>query len=339
MPISSGKSLRELNTFHIDSVCREYAAFEDVDTLRHLLAEARYPPFILGGGSNILLPDQLDRTVLHNCIPGIAAERRPGGEVWLTAGAGVLWHDLVTWAVSRGWGGLENLALIPGMVGAAPIQNIGAYGVELADVFIGLEALERATGHTRWFDPVECAFGYRDSWFKQAGKEQWVILQIRLRLQETPSLHLDYGDIRRVLTDKGVPAPGIRDVYEAVLEIRRSKLPDPAQLGNAGSFFKNPLIPDLRVPDLRAQWPDIPCYPASGGQVKVAAGWLIEKAGWKGYRRGDCGVHEKQALVLVNYGKATARDIRNLAGEIIADVDNKFGIHLEPEVNLLVGSE
>jgi UDP-N-acetylmuramate dehydrogenase len=335
MPSLNPKSLRADNTFGLDCTCRDYASFRDRDTLRELLLRSDHPLLILGGGSNLLLPPNLQATVLHNAIPGIMAEAMPDGAVRVTAGAGESWHHLVTWAVHRELSGLENLALIPGTVGAAPIQNIGAYGVELGDLFEYLEAMDRETGTIRRFDRQECAFGYRDSVFKQDQRDRWVILQVSLRLHTRSELRLDYGDIRGVLEEMGRRQPCIRDVYEAVIRIRRAKLPDPACLGNAGSFFKNPVLGPDQLARLLERGPGIPCFPLPDGRFKLPAAWLIDRAGWKGHRRGACGVHEHQALVLVNYGGACAADIVGLARDIVADIRKRYGVDLENEVNIL----
>ncbi|MCF8238465.1 MAG: UDP-N-acetylmuramate dehydrogenase [Saprospiraceae bacterium] len=328
-------SLQSYNTFGVASVCRAFATFDNVESLRALLHQADAPVFILGGGSNVLLPDQFDRWVLHNRIGGIAIIHTSGNAVTVRAGGGVVWHDLVTWAVEQGLGGLENLALIPGTVGASPIQNIGAYGVELVDHFQQLTAYHRANGAIRTFDQDECGFGYRDSIFKRDQKDQWVILTVDFLLNRQPELRLDYGAIRDVLSEAHVQTPGIGDVYRAVVQIRRSKLPDPAQIGNAGSFFKNPVIPTEAFQRLQARFPDIPGYPVDDSDTKIPAGWLIDQAGWKGVRRGPCGVHDRQALVLVNHGGATARQICALAEEIQADIQQQYGVDLVQEVNIL----
>lgn len=335
MSIEYNKSLHHLNTFGIESVCRGYAPFADSQSLNALFNQADAPVFILGGGSNILLPDELDRLVFHNQIGGMHVVEQQGDTIIIRAGGGVIWHNLVTWAVDMGLGGLENLALIPGTVGAAPIQNIGAYGIELTDRFVRLTAYHKSTGTIRIFDHAECAFGYRDSVFKQGERDQWVILDVDLRLSANPTLALDYGAIREELQLAGVDHPGIRDVYQTVVRIRQSKLPDPARIGNAGSFFKNPVIASNDFHVLKERYPDIPGYPVDERQTKVPAGWLIDRAGWKGQRRGACGVHDRQALVLVNYGGATATQIRSLADEIIADIQKRYGIRLEQEVNIL----
>lgn len=335
MSISKSDSLRDLNTFGLDCTCRNLLVFRSERELADLVAGVEGPIMVLGGGSNLLLPSHLDRTVLKNEITGMEVIDRQDDEVLVRVGGGESWHHLVLWAVDHGYGGVENLALIPGTVGAAPIQNIGAYGVELKDVMEYLEAVSLKDGATRRFMAEECGFGYRDSIFKREEKGRWAIVRVVFRLQCKPVLSLSYGDIAKVLADKGIAEPGIRDVCEAVIAIRRSKLPDPAVIGNAGSFFKNPVLTTDAFKDLKSHWPEIPAYPQPDGSFKVPAGWLIEKAGWKGHRRGACGVHEKQALVLVNYGGATSEDLVRLADDIRRDIRERFGVDLEPEVNIL----
>lgn len=335
MPIDTKYPLKALNTFGVRATCADYGTFSNATELRDSLRDAELPVFILGGGSNILLPDHLDQLVLHNRIMGIQVVSTQGDHVIVRAGGGVIWHELVTWTVNQGLGGLENLALIPGTTGASPIQNIGAYGVELTDCFVQLTALHRSSQTIRIFDHAECGFGYRDSYFKREGRDQWVILDVDLCLSRHPELHLDYGTIREVLQNRQIDQPGIHDVYDAVVSIRQSKLPDPAVIGNAGSFFKNPVIAGEDFLSLKTRYPELPGYPVEEGRVKVPAGWLIDQAGWKGVRHGDAGVHDRQALVLVNHGQATSQEIRALAHDIMADIRSRFGIVLEQEVNIL----
>ena len=335
MPNKRPFSLTSLHTFGLQASCAAFCSFTSREELTTALAQATCPPWILGGGSNVILPEYLERTVLHNQIPGIRVIAESPNHVQLAIGAGVIWHDLVAWTVSRGWGGIENLALIPGTVGAAPIQNIGAYGRELKEVFLHLEAVHIADRQTRIFTAEECQFGYRDSVFKGPERDQWVIVEVVLQLDKHPSLTLDYGAIRDTLQEWQRDQPQIRDVFEAVIHIRRSKLPDPAEIGNAGSFFKNPVIARSHYLELRKEWPDLPAYPAADGSVKVPAGWLIDRAGWKGHRRGPCGVHDRQALVLVNLGGASAEDILGLAFDIQQDIQKRFDISLEREVRLI----
>jgi UDP-N-acetylmuramate dehydrogenase len=272
--------------------------------------------------------------VLKNEIKGIRVVQEDEDHVYVEAGAGEPWHGLVLHCIEQGWGGLENLSLIPGNTGASPMQNIGAYGIEIKDVFHSLDAWHLHDHAWVQFTNADCQFGYRESIFKRALKDQFVISSVTYRLQKKPSLHLEYGAIREELERAGVQEPTIRDVSDAVIRIRSSKLPDPARIGNAGSFFKNPEVGSGQFEALKQQWPGIVGYPLPGGKVKLAAGWLIEKAGWKGYRSGDAGCHDKQALVLVNYGHASGSDIYALSEQILQDIQEKFGVTLEREVNI-----
>jgi UDP-N-acetylmuramate dehydrogenase len=329
-------NLQKINTFGIKGRAAWYVEAPSIESLRHHLLTAQQPHFILGGGSNILLRNDWPGTVIRITIGGIGIERQSESEVVVGAGAGVRWHDLVLWTLEHDFGGQENLSLIPGTVGAAPIQNIGAYGVELKDVFEKLEAMNRSTGEIRVFAKAECHFGYRDSTFKNDLRDRYVIMRVYFRLTKlSHRLNTGYGDIQRMLESRGLAQPGIRDVSDAVIAIRRSKLPDPAQLGNAGSFFKNPEIGLAQFQDLISRFPEMVHYPQPGGTVKVPAGWLIEQCGWKGHRRGNAGCHEKQALVLVNFGNATGEEIWQLAIAIQSSVREKFGILLQPEVNVV----
>lgn len=255
--------------------------------------------------------------------------------IWIKAGAGVVWHDLVMHCVNQNYAGIENLSLIPGTVGAAPMQNIGAYGIEIKEVFEELEALEIETGEIRTFDKATCNFGYRESIFKHEAKGKYIILNVTFKLSKNPTFHLEYGAIRDTLAEMGVLELGIRAISDAVIHIRQSKLPNPAEIGNAGSFFKNPEIPNTQFEALKAQFPTIPSYPVNETTTKVPAGWLIEQAGWKGQRFGNVGVHAKQALVLVNYGGGKGEEIKDLSQKIQASVKEKFGIQLSAEVNFI----
>jgi UDP-N-acetylmuramate dehydrogenase len=291
-------------------------------------------PLILGGGSNILFTKDVQGWVLKNEIKGIRVVQEDEETVWVEAGAGEPWHGLVLHCIEQGWGGLENLSLIPGNTGASPMQNIGAYGVEIKDVFDSLEAWHLQDRAWVRFTGTDCRFGYRESVFKRALKDQFIIASVTYRLRKKPVLHLEYGAIREELERAGVQEPTIKDVSDAVIRIRSSKLPDPARIGNAGRFFKNPEVGSDQFEALRLQWPGIVGYPLPGGHVKLAAGWLIEKAGWKGFRSGDAGCHDKQALVLVNYGHASGSAIYDLSENILQDVHTKFGVTLEREVNI-----
>jgi UDP-N-acetylmuramate dehydrogenase len=330
-------SLRPYNTFGIDVPARWWMEVEsERDALEFIMDNAHrsQPILVLGGGSNLLFTGPVEGIVLKAGIRGIAVLESDAGTALVEAGAGESWHGLVEWAIAAGLGGIENLSLIPGTVGAAPIQNIGAYGAELQEVFDSLDAMHLETGAVHRFDRAACRFGYRESIFKQELKGKYLILRVRLRLSRTPVLNTRYGDIAQELAAIG-GEPDLRKVSEAVCRIRRSKLPDPAETGNAGSFFKNPSIPAEQAEALQAQHPQMPAYPQADGSVKVPAGWLIEACGWKGRREGACGVHARQALVLVNYGGATGAEILALSARIQADVQARFGIALEREVNVI----
>ncbi len=329
-------SLRPYNTFGIDARAAFFAEVASVDVLRAVLRQAPSPWLVLGGGSNVLFTRDWPGTVVRNAIGGIEVVRHFAHRVWVRAGGGEVWDDLVRWAVERNLGGIENLSLIPGSVGAAPVQNIGAYGVELQDVFVSLEAVELSTGRLRRFSRAECSFGYRDSIFKRSEKGRWCIAAVTLSLTtERHRIHTAYGEVARTLAQMGIRRPTPADVRRAVVHIRRSKLPDPAHIGNGGSFFKNPDIDAAMWEHLRRRYPQAPHFPLPNGRVKVPAGWLIEQCGWKGKRIGNVGCYEKQALVLVNYGGATGQEVRALAEAIAASVAETFGIALQPEVNIL----
>ncbi|HMQ77634.1 MAG TPA: UDP-N-acetylmuramate dehydrogenase [Flavobacteriales bacterium] len=338
MTVEHDADLAPHTTFRVPARAKALARFSTVDDLRQLLATPELKDLsrlILGGGSNVLFTHDWPGVVLLNELPGVAVVHEDGAHVWLKAGAGVPWHELVMHTVERGWGGLENLSLIPGKVGAAPMQNIGAYGVELKDHFAALEALKIDDGTVVTFRPDDCRFGYRESFFKREGRDRFVILNVTFRLHKHPVLSTGYGAIRDVLAERGITAPTVRDISDAVVHIRRSKLPDPAVLGNAGSFFKNPIVPVALADRIKSAHPGAPVYPAGDGQAKLAAGWLIEQAGWKGHRDGACGVHDRQALVLVNHGGATGRDVFDLSERILRDMQARFGVELEREVNIL----
>ncbi len=290
----------------------------------------------LGGGSNVLLCNDYPGLLIRNAIKGLQIVHEDDDHVLLRVYSGESWHETVMYCVERNWGGIENLSLIPGTVGAAPMQNIGAYGVELEQVFDQLEALNLNTLELETFNKTQCAFGYRESVFKRQLKGQYFIYSVTFKLSKKPIIHADYGDIQAILNEKGLSAEtaGIKDVSDAVIHIRQSKLPDPKVLGNSGSFFKNPQITKEHFEALKLQFPDIKGYPQNDG-IKVPAGWLIEQCGWKGKRVGNTGSHAKQALVLVNYGGATGTEIYQLAQDIIKSVSDKFSIHLEPEVNIV----
>ncbi|MCE4216917.1 UDP-N-acetylmuramate dehydrogenase [Aquirufa antheringensis] len=332
-------SLRAFNTFGIEAEARQFVEISSIDQYVALRTSGEYahlPHLFLGGGSNVLLTQAQEALVVKISIPGISVVKEDADFVWLKGGAGVVWDEFVQYAVNHGWSGLENLSLIPGTVGAAPMQNIGAYGAEIKDTFASLEALNLQTLAIEVFDAKACAFGYRESFFKRAGKGLYLIGSVTFKLSKKPSVKTSYGAIQEVLATKGITQPSIRDVADAVIEIRKSKLPDPKEIGNSGSFFKNPTVSASEASRLMAEFPGIPNYPVEGStEVKFPAGWFIEKAGWKGFRRGDAGVHAKQALVLVNYGEATGAEILALSEEIKQSIKDTFGVSLETEVNIL----
>lgn len=329
-------SLKPYNTFGIDVKARYFSQVQDDQQVRQALGQAQQrglPVLVIGGGSNLLLTRDIDALVLHMASRGRRVLSDDGERIVVEAEAGEPWHAFVQWALAQGYCGLENLSLIPGTVGAAPMQNVGAYGVEIKDVFAGLTALDRETGALRDFSLAECAFGYRDSLFKR-NPGRWLILRVRFALTRTLHAHLDYGPVRHRLSEQGVTEMTAQAISDAVCSIRREKLPDPVELGNAGSFFKNPVVTADLVERIRAQYPAVVAYPQADGQVKLAAGWLIEQAGWKGHRDGDAGVHRLQSLVLVNYGQASGAQMYALARKIQADIFERFGVELEMEPNL-----
>ncbi|MBD1395822.1 UDP-N-acetylmuramate dehydrogenase [Pontibacter sp. JH31] len=338
MKFETDFSLKPYNTFGIDVKARHFARFDSVQELQELLQRPEVkdePKLILGGGSNVLFTKNFEGIVLLNGIKGIAVLRQDNAFAYVKAGGGEVWHDLVQFCLEHNLGGVENLSLIPGTVGAAPLQNIGAYGTELKDVFVELEAVHLETGSIHTFDKNACQFGYRESVFKHAAKDQFIVTSVTLQLHKQHQLNTAYGAIKTTLEEMRVQQPTIQDVSAAVCHIRRSKLPDPTQIGNAGSFFKNPEIPVLLFDVLKEKHPDMPAYPVSEDRVKIPAGWLIEQCGWKGKEIGNYGVHKNQALVLVNYGGAEGEKLLQLAYDIIDSVQEKFGIILQPEVNIL----
>jgi UDP-N-acetylmuramate dehydrogenase len=340
LSIQSHVSLKPYNTFGIDVDARYWVEINHENDLKTLLSISEFldtPKLILGGGSNVLLRDDFDGLVVKMNIQGIEVVREDDQHVYLTVGAGVTWHELVMHCVTNGYAGMENLSLIPGTVGAAPMQNIGAYGVELEQVFESLTAIHTKTGEKRTFLHADCKFGYRESVFKHELKGQYIITSVTFQLDKQPTFHTRYGAIQETLAEMRITDEqlSIKAISDAVIRIRRSKLPDPAQIGNAGSFFKNPEIPAAQFDTLKDAYPALPGYPMDGNVVKIPAGWLIEQAGWKGYRAGDAGVHTKQALVLVNYGYASGNELIALAKKIQASVQEKFGVTINPEVNVI----
>lgn len=329
--------LSALNTLALPARARILATIGSVEAAHALVAdpllrgEAR---FILGGGSNLVLDGDFDGLMLRMAIPGRQLVGEDADAWFVTAGAGEEWHGFVQWTLAQGWPGLENLSLIPGTVGAAPIQNIGAYGLEIAERFHSLTAIDLEDGATKTFDAAACRFGYRDSLFKQEGwhrNGRMLITNVTFRLPKRWQPVTRYADVASELVTRAIAEPSAQDIADAVISIRRRKLPDPAELPNAGSFFQNPVVDAGTAARLRTAHPNLAQYPQPDGRVKLAAGWLIEQTGWKGRRLGPAGMYEKQALVLVNHGEASGRDVRALAEAVQSDVAARFGVNLEPE--------
>jgi len=337
LDIQRNISLKPYNTFRIPVSAHAFIAINDEADLPRLFAQndwADRPLLVLGGGSNILFTKDFEGLVIKMAIGGIQVKEQ-GDTVLVRAGAGVVWNDLVQYCVARGYGGLENLSLIPGTVGAAPIQNIGAYGVEVKDVFASCRAWSRKTGEFKTFSPEECDFAYRESVFKNKLKDEYIICSVCFKLQKNAPVQIHYGAIQQELQQRQIAQPGIADVAAVVSAIRVSKLPDPSTIGNAGSFFKNPVLDAAQFTALQARFPEIVHYPAPGGKMKLAAGWLIEQCGYKGKVSGHTGTWKNQALVLVNHGGATGQEVYSFSEEIIETVDSRFGVRLEREVNIL----
>jgi UDP-N-acetylmuramate dehydrogenase len=337
MIIENNISLKYLNTFGIEVYAKEFLVIKSHQDLQALISQrdiSKEKFLIIGGGSNILFTKDFGGLLIKMEIEGVELVREDEKYVWIKAGAGLVWHDFVLYTIEKGWGGLENLSLIPGTVGASPIQNIGAYGVEVKDVIEEVMGVDLDTKQTRTIKLNDCQFEYRSSIFKRYLKNKFLITKVIFKLSKHPKLHIEYGAIKDELKKENIEHPTIKDVSTAVINIRRSKLPDPAVLGNAGSFFKNPVVNQQKLSELKSLFPSIVSYPF-GDQFKLAAGWLIEHAGWKGYRENNVGCHEKQALVLVNHGGATGAEILRLAQKIQQSVKQKFGVDLEMEVNLV----
>ncbi len=338
MKIFEDYSLKEFNTFGLDvksSYFVELLHKDDFQTFLSFAKPGHKPYLVIGGGSNILFVHDFQGTIIKINIKGIEVIEQEKNFVYVKAYGGEIWDDLVRFCVENGYGGIENLSLIPGSVGAAPIQNIGAYGVELKDLFVELEAIALETGERRTFTYKECNFGYRTSIFKKELKSHYLILSVTLRLSLLPVFNTSYGSIEKELADMAIKDPCLEAVREAVINIRNRKLPGTEVLGNAGSFFKNPLVSQAMYENLKGRFPGIISFEQGDGSHKLAAGWMIEFCGWKGFRRGDVGVYDQQALVLVNYGHATGKEILAVAKEINESVFNTFGIALEMEVNIV----
>ena len=337
MDIQKNISLKPYNTFGIAAKARFFIEINSVDELRQALQLEEYPEkFIISGGSNMLITGDLDALVLHININGIKIVEEDDDQVILKIMAGENWHDLVLWTLEQGYGGLENMSLIPGNTGTAPIQNIGAYGVELKDTFESCEAMKVEDQTLKTFTKKDCRFGYRDSYFKNEGKGKYIITSVTLILTKRDHrLNTSYGAIEAELLKQGISDPKIKDISDAVIAIRQSKLPDPKVLGNSGSFFKNPIISASEFHTFTRDHRDAPFYKISEDVYKIPAGWLIEQCGFKGKRFGDSGIHKDQALVLVNHGEATGEEILDLAQKIIDAVARKFNVRIEPEVNII----
>ncbi|MFI5218498.1 MAG: UDP-N-acetylmuramate dehydrogenase [Bacteroidia bacterium] len=344
MHIQKNISLKPFNTFGIDVSAKYFYEINSVDEFEDLLVNpvARSEnKIVLGGGSNVLFTKDFNGLVIRNNIGGIKIVKEDNESILVQSGAGIIWHELVLWSIQKNLGGIENLSLIPGLVGAGPIQNIGAYGAELKNVFHELDAVMMESGEIKTFSKDDCKFGYRDSIFKNELRNKFIITSITLQLKKHPVFNTSYGAIESELKNMGVDKLSVKGISDAVIRIRQSKLPDPAKIGNAGSFFKNPTVNSSQFEELKNDFPQIIAYPSSSAdragerKVKLAAGWLIEQCGWKGTVVGNTGSHKDQALVLVNYGNATGNEIFELAKKIQHSVNEKFGVQIETEVNII----
>ena len=334
MKVLKNHSLRKYNTFGVECKTDLFIEVFSLDDIKNVFTNFEFeslPKLILGGGSNVLLFKDFKGLVIKISLLGV--EDKGNGLIKVAAGEN--WHNLVIWSIENGYNGIENLSLIPGSVGAAPIQNIGAYGVEIKDYFVELEAFHIPSKSLHIFSNQDCQFGYRESIFKSFAKQDYIICSVTLKLKNDGILNLQYGDVLRVLNERSISSPSAKDLSNAIISIRQSKLPDPKDIGNSGSFFKNPIIPLTLFNAIKKKWLDIPSYPIQQNFVKVPAAWLIEKAGWKGKRYMECGVHNKQALVIVNYGSATGEQIFILAKKIKSSIYDMFEINLQVEVNII----
>lgn len=337
-PIQHDVNLTSYNTLHIEAKADSFLSITSREQLVSFFKESRDEfdeLFVLGGGSNILFADNFEGLILHIAIKGREVVEETDEYIRLKIGAGENWHETVRYCVENGWGGIENLSLIPGTVGAAPIQNIGAYGVELKEVFQSLEAVEVKTGNLKTFHKKDCRFGYRDSIFKNELKGKFVVTGVTLTLSKNPEINTSYGAISRELERRDIQDPTIADISQVVMDIRNSKLPNPDELGNAGSFFKNPIVSRQKYEQLKMKYPSIPGYELNAIETKIPAGWLIEEAGLKGLKLGNAGTYKQQALVIVNHGGATGEEVVELSDKIRSSVEDKFGIELVPEVNIV----
>jgi len=330
--------LKPFNTFGIDVKAKHFLRLQNAEALQSILNDDQWrstPKLVLGAGSNVLFTKDYPGLVIKNELSGIEVIEENKDHIWLQVGAGENWHQFVIHCVENHYSGVENLSLIPGSMGAAPIQNIGAYGVEMRSVFFELEAIELTTGNTVTFNNDDCKFGYRNSIFKNTHKDLYIVCKVTLRLNKQPSLNTSYGIIQQTLNKMDIKTPDIKSISDAVIHIRQTKLPDPNKIPNAGSFFKNPLLTKDVFTKLQSQHPEIPHYPAENHQIKIPAAWLIEQCGWKGKRYKNAGVHDQQALVLINHNNANGEDLKNLAKEIQQSVLDRFSVSLIPEVNII----
>jgi len=335
LDIKENISLKKYNTFGISAFAKRFISIDSVYQLQQLL-KINKEVFLISGGSNMLLTKNIEKLVIHINTKGISIDKEDDQFVYLTVNSGENWHDFVLWCVSQNYGGIENLSLIPGNVGTSPIQNIGAYGVEVKDTITIVEGIEIATGKLVTFSNEDCKFGYRNSIFKNTHKGKVILTSVGFKLtKKNHKLNTSYGAIETELISKKITTPSLKNISDAVISIRKTKLPDPKEIGNSGSFFKNPVIAIHHFSQLKKEYPSIPSYPISDTEIKIPAGWLVEKIGFKGKRFGDAGVHNKQALVLVNYGNASGVEIYELAKKIKKEVLNKFKVALEIEVNII----
>ena len=338
MQIKSNISLKSLNTFGIEAKARYFTEIQSIDNIFSLLQSTEYnnnTHLILGGGSNLLLTQDVNALVIKNNLKGISIIKETDDNVWVKCSAGEVWHEFVLWCIAHNFGGLENLSLIPGCTGASPMQNIGAYGVEIKDTFYELEAIDLTSGNKHVFSKSDCEFGYRESIFKHRLKNKFIITSVTFQLSKKPAFHIEYGAIKQELDRMDISELNIKAISQAIINIRTSKLPNPKEIGNAGSFFKNPEVSSTIYLSLQKEFPNIVAYPLENSNYKLAAGWLIEQCGLKGFQIGDAGVHKLQALVLVNYGKATGKEIYDLSTHVLQTVEAKFGVTLEREVNII----
>jgi UDP-N-acetylmuramate dehydrogenase len=337
MEIQNNFSLKNYNTFGIEAKAKQFVSVHSVAELQTILQENKsHRKFILGGGSNMLLTKDIDALVIHVDLKGRKIVKENEDYVWVESQAGESWHEFVLWTIDQNFGGLENMSLIPGNVGTTPVQNIGAYGTEIKDTFDSCEALKIENQEIKTFTKDECHFGYRESIFKNEVKNQYIITSVVFKLtKRNHKINISYGDISGELAKNNITNPSLKDVSNAVIAIRKSKLPDPKELGNSGSFFKNPILLKTDFDKIHQKFPEMKFYEVSETEVKVPAGWLIEQAGFKGKRFGDAGIHKNQALVLVNYGNATGQEILEVSKDIQDTIYKIFGIHIEAEVNVI----